>query len=551
MRKKTSILHYLVLGSLTLLMALPPGILAQQPGAAPVFKQEELDQILAPIALYPDSLVSQILMASTYPLEIVQAERFAKQNANLKGDALTKALESQTWDPSVKSLVNFPQVLTMMNEKLDWTQKLGDAFLAQQNRSWIRCRACAPRRKRRAISRRPKSKPSSSSNKSSRSNRRIPRCVRADLQSHGRLRRVGVSCISALLLLSARIRRHVDLCVRRGRRDGGGLGLCLGQCNWHGGDVDIDVNRNTNINSNINRDQAKQNLQNRGQVNQSGQGKWQHDAEHRKGVSYRDQGTAEKFNRASNPQAAQSREAFRGHTDQGRQDPGKGGGQGGLGDRNNAGQPGGADRAKTADRGGTSQLGGGGERDGSRGGAFEGVDRGGSSARSASQRGSASRGSLRRRWRRQIRRRRTRWAAIKNEPGVEQQGIAARRFEENLVLSCDLGAPSVSELFLEDVMRLAHLYDDRAGTIRRTLAYTIAAAFHFGRGILSVCFRGLGRTKKFFLGGGSGEGGDRRGEEQRRQGTARDFWRPSQGLALVGRRRGRQAAARRIHQGLR
>src|SRR5437870_9142409 len=118
---------------MVVLLTVPPGVIAQQQQQSEaVFRQEELDQILAPIALYPDSLVAQILMASTYPLEVVQADRFAKQNASLKGEALTKALESQSWDPSVKSLVNFPQVLTMMNEKLDWTQKLGDACLAQQ-----------------------------------------------------------------------------------------------------------------------------------------------------------------------------------------------------------------------------------------------------------------------------------------------------------------------------------------------------------------------------------------------------------------------------------
>ena len=114
-------------------LALPPGVVAQQAGAA-VLKPEELDQVLATIALYPDPLVSQILMASTYPLEIVQADRWAKQNASLKGDALAKALEAQDWDPSVKSLVNFPQVLTMMSEKLDWTQKLGDAFLEDEKK---------------------------------------------------------------------------------------------------------------------------------------------------------------------------------------------------------------------------------------------------------------------------------------------------------------------------------------------------------------------------------------------------------------------------------
>ena len=116
---------------LVLMVAVPPGTFGQQ-AAPPVFKQEELEQILAPIALYPDSLLAQIFMASTYPLEVVQADRWAKQNKSLKGDALTAALEKQPWDPSVKSLVNFPQVLGMMSEKLDWTQKLGDAFLAQQ-----------------------------------------------------------------------------------------------------------------------------------------------------------------------------------------------------------------------------------------------------------------------------------------------------------------------------------------------------------------------------------------------------------------------------------
>src|SRR5690349_8522155 len=119
---------------LILLLAVPPGAIAQQSEANTVFKQEELEQLVAPIALHPDSLIAQILMASTYPLEVALADRWTKQNASLKGDALTKALESQDWDPSVKSLVNFPQVLTMMSEKLDWTQKLGDAFLADQKK---------------------------------------------------------------------------------------------------------------------------------------------------------------------------------------------------------------------------------------------------------------------------------------------------------------------------------------------------------------------------------------------------------------------------------
>jgi hypothetical protein len=116
------------------LASLPPALHAQAATDPKPFKVEELDQMLAPIALYPDELLTQVLMASTYPLEVVQAARWRKDaaNAKLSGDALTKALESQDWDPSVKALTQFPDVLQTMSDKLDWTQKLGDAFLAQQ-----------------------------------------------------------------------------------------------------------------------------------------------------------------------------------------------------------------------------------------------------------------------------------------------------------------------------------------------------------------------------------------------------------------------------------
>ena len=104
---------------------------APAPATSTPLKQQELDELLAPIALYPDALLAQMLMASTYPLEMVEAARWQKANPNLKDKALEDALQEQTWDPSVKSLVAVPQVLKMMNEKLDWTQKLGDAFLAR------------------------------------------------------------------------------------------------------------------------------------------------------------------------------------------------------------------------------------------------------------------------------------------------------------------------------------------------------------------------------------------------------------------------------------
>ena len=114
--------------------------LAQVPGTnqqAPVANQqrlsaEQLDQMMAPVALYSDPLLAQLLMASTYPLEVVQADRWAKSHRNLKGDALTSALANESWDDSVKSLVQVPSVLGMMSDKLEWTQKVGDAVLAQQ-----------------------------------------------------------------------------------------------------------------------------------------------------------------------------------------------------------------------------------------------------------------------------------------------------------------------------------------------------------------------------------------------------------------------------------
>jgi hypothetical protein len=97
-----------------------------------LLKPEQLDQLLAPIALYPDTLLAEILMASTYPLEVVQADRWTTENKNLKGDQLKAAVDKQSWDDSVKALVATPSVLSMMSTKLDWTQKLGDAVLAQQ-----------------------------------------------------------------------------------------------------------------------------------------------------------------------------------------------------------------------------------------------------------------------------------------------------------------------------------------------------------------------------------------------------------------------------------
>jgi hypothetical protein len=100
----------------------------------PAFAPAQLDQMLAPVALYPDGLLGQVLMACAYPLEIVQADRWLQspENAGLSGDSLVQALEPYPWDNSVKSLAAFPQVLKMLDDNLDWTERLGEAFISQQ-----------------------------------------------------------------------------------------------------------------------------------------------------------------------------------------------------------------------------------------------------------------------------------------------------------------------------------------------------------------------------------------------------------------------------------
>lgn len=346
-------------------------VAAAQEGSKPVFSQEELEQVVAPIALYPDSLLAQILMASTYPLEVVQADRWAKENKNLKGDALAAALEKQQWDPSVKSLVNFPQVLEMMSQKLDWTQKLGDAFLAQQKDVMGTVQKL-------------RKKAEAEGNLKTTKEQKV--IVEKETQT------IVIESASPTVVYVPTYNPAVVYGAwpypayppyyyyppgyaagaavfgfAAGIAVGAAWGYAWGNCNWHGGDVDVNVNRNANFNRNI--DRGKYANQYKG-----GKGNWQHSPEHRKGVSYRDQGTAQKFNRASTNQAIQSRENFRGRAEAGRQDISRGG----------------ADQFKGGQgaRAGTREAGG------QRSSAFSGMDRGGSATRDMSNRGSSSRQSM-------------------------------------------------------------------------------------------------------------------------------------------------------------
>ncbi|MDO8477216.1 MAG: DUF3300 domain-containing protein [Candidatus Rokubacteria bacterium] len=126
------ILKKIVAAVVAVVLTIPATLLAQELPPRILFSTEELEQIAAPVALYPDPLLAQVLMAATYPVEVVQAARFVQANPTLRDSRLDEALTYQNWDDSVKALAQFPQILDMMDDKLDWTQQLGDAFLAQE-----------------------------------------------------------------------------------------------------------------------------------------------------------------------------------------------------------------------------------------------------------------------------------------------------------------------------------------------------------------------------------------------------------------------------------
>ncbi|MGC1400103.1 DUF3300 domain-containing protein [Candidatus Binatus sp.] len=116
----------------TAVPAPPPPAAAAEPGPPPgAATPQQLQELVSPIALYPDVLVAQILAGSTYPTQVVEADRWLKQNPNLTGDQLANQVNQQNWDPSIKSLTQFPTVLQTMNDNLAWTSNLGEAYYNQ------------------------------------------------------------------------------------------------------------------------------------------------------------------------------------------------------------------------------------------------------------------------------------------------------------------------------------------------------------------------------------------------------------------------------------
>jgi hypothetical protein len=315
-----SIIAALLLAQSSLCAQTQAATSAQAPaqGQSATFKPEELEQIVAPIALYPDALLAQVFMASTYPLEIVQAARWSKEHPDVKGDAVAKEMEKQTWDPAVKSLVVFPDVLTMMNEKLDWTQKLGDAFLAQQKD--IMDAVQRLRTKAKDAGNLKSSKEQTVKTEPAPAGAPAPQTIIIE-SSNPEV--VYVPTYNPTVVYGswpypayppyyyyppAYVPGAAFFSFSVGVVVGGAI---WGNCNWGGNDIDIDVNRYNNFN----RNEINANRNNVGN-----NGKWQHNAEHRQGVGYRDTATQQKYGRGSSQQGLQSREEFRGRADQGRQE---------------------------------------------------------------------------------------------------------------------------------------------------------------------------------------------------------------------------------------
>jgi Protein of unknown function (DUF3300) len=301
-----------------------PALPADQPAPAQPFKPEELEQIVAPIALYPDSLLAQVFMASTYPLEIVQAARWSKEHPDVKGDAVAKAVEKEAWDASVKSLIAFPDVLTMMNEKLDWTQKLGDAFLAQQKDVMDAVQRL--RTKAKEAGNLKSGKEQTVKTEAAPAGAPAPQIIIIESKDP---EVVYVPTYNPTVVYGAwpypayppyyyyppyYAPGAAFFSFSVGVVVGGAI---WGNCNWGGNDIDIDVNRYNNFNRNeFNRNEINNGRNNGGRNN----GKWQHSPEHRQGVGYRDSATQQKYNRGSSRESVSSREDFRGRADQGRSD---------------------------------------------------------------------------------------------------------------------------------------------------------------------------------------------------------------------------------------
>lgn len=263
---------------------------AQPPAAGEGFTAEQLEQIVAPIALHPDALLAQILMASTYPLEIVESCRWVQKNPSLTGKAQEEALKQQDWDPSIKSLCPLPSVLKQMSDNLDWTQDLGDAFLGQK----AELMQTVQKMRHKALE--------AGTLKSS-EQQKVSEDDKVIVIESTKTEVVYVPTYSPTVVYGASwyypYYYYPPLYVAP--RPGAvffafsvgvvwGAG-CWGGCNWHGNDVNININNFNSFNRNTSINAPKYNINN----GSGNQGSWNHNPEHRKGANYRNPQTAQKY----------------------------------------------------------------------------------------------------------------------------------------------------------------------------------------------------------------------------------------------------------------
>ena len=369
-----------------LLVGAAPGWAQQSAGSsatatAPT-SQQELDSLLAPIALYPDSLLAQILMATTYPLEVVIAARWSKANPNIKGKALEDAMQKQEWDPAVKALTTAPKVLDRLSENLAWMHKLGDAFLADQKAVLNTVQAL--RTKAQAAGNL-KSTPEQVVRSEVQESKTViiiepaqPDAVYVPTYDPNSIYGPWWYSYPPYYMYPPGYYYPPGLGFAAGIIIGGAI---WGNANWGGGNVNVDHHKFNNFNrTNV------------------GNGNWNHNVDHRKGVAYGDNKVAQRYNRGGNNQAAQSREQFRARADRGRaemqgMDRSRLQSQVGAADRASAGA---RDRAGSGDLGGRASAGtrDAGSRDVGSRGSGSGFSGAGSSSREASSRGSSSRSSM-------------------------------------------------------------------------------------------------------------------------------------------------------------
>ena len=323
-----------------------------------LLKPEQLEALVSPIALYPDTLLAEIFMASTYPLEVVEAERWVQDNKNLKGEQLEAAVDKHNWEESVKSLTATPDVLEMMSRKLDWTRQLGDAILAQQ--ADVMDAVQRLRTKAQANNKLTSNKQQKVSTQEQSGKQVIvieptqPNTVYVPYYDpavvYGQWPYpsyppyyFGAPGYIAGGLLATGLAFGAGYALGRWATGGWGGGV-----NWGGNNI------------NINRS-----------VNNIGSGNWTHNSAHRQGVRYNNANVSQKFGGNRNVGGgAQNRMDFRGKSGQQVLQPGRGGDRGNLGAGGNRGNLGaggtGGRNAGNLNRGGGPGGGGGGARGGNR-----------------------------------------------------------------------------------------------------------------------------------------------------------------------------------------